>query len=69
MSKIPYLLLRDVDPQTYNRVRKLAKLHRKSLSETVRDLLKRHLAIEHPHLTKQSAFPTPRKAKIKVRRI
>ena len=70
MSTIPYLLIRNVDPTTYNRVRKMAKARRKSLSDTARDLLHRHFVQEAwKDAADQSTSAAARKAKIKVRRI
>ena len=70
MPTIPYLLIRNVDPTTYNRVRKLARARRESLSDTARDLLDRHLSQEAwKDPANRSKIAAVRKAKIKVRRI
>ena len=36
---MPDLLVRDIDPQTYDRLKQTAKEQRKSLSQTARDML------------------------------
>ncbi len=70
MPSIPYLLIRNVDPSTYNRVRKLARARRKSLSDTARSLLHRHLSQEAwKDAADQSKVAAARKAKLEVRRI
>jgi hypothetical protein len=43
-----YFWIRDVDPQTYMRVLKLARARRKSVPETARELLYRYLGMHHP---------------------
>lgn len=66
---IPYLLIRGVDPQTYNRVRKLAAAQRKSISDTARNLLSQHLKVESFRSARDAKTAPARKAKVKVRRI
>ena len=70
MARIPYLLIRNVDPQTYKRLRKLAKAHRKSLAETTSALLHQHFCQQTLDATAdETMIAAARKAKIKVRRV
>lgn len=69
MPSVPYFWIRDVDPQTYIDVLKLARKRKKSVSETARDLLDRYVKTDGSDFTKKSRIAAARKAKIKVRRI
>ena len=68
MPTIPYLLIQDVSPTTHMRVLKLARVRRKSVSDTAHELLSHQLSLESsiPDRPKTAAA---RKAKITVRRI
>jgi len=69
MPSVPYLWIRDIDPQTYIDVLKLARKRKKSVSETARELLDRYLKTDSSDFTKKSPVAAARKTKIKMRRI
>lgn len=66
---MPYLLIRNVDPQTHVRLLKLARARQTSLAEIARDLLGRHLWAQSLRSTKEPRIAAARKTKLKVRRI
>lgn len=68
MPSVPYFWIRDIDPQTYIDVLKLARKHKKSVSETAWVLMDRHVKTDGSDFTKKSRVAAARKAKIKVRR-
>jgi hypothetical protein len=67
MPSAPYLWIRDIDPQTYIDVLKLARKRKKSVSETARKLLDRYVKTDNSGFTKKSRVAAARKTKIKVR--
>ena len=68
MPSVPYLWIRDIDPQTYIDVLKLARKRKKSVSETARELLDRYVKTDSSDFTEKSRVAATRRGKIKVRR-
>jgi hypothetical protein len=57
-----YFWIRDVDPQTYMRVLKMARARKQSVADTARELLQRYLRTDEPSPKK------PRRIAVTARR-
>ena len=68
MRCIPYFWIRDVDSQTYMRVRKVALARNQSVADTARELLYRHLGTDVPDQKKTARYAPARKVRIKARK-
>jgi hypothetical protein len=69
MRRIPYFWIRDVDPQTYMRVLKIARARKQSLADTARELLFRNLRADASEGTSTRRLAAIRKVKVQARRI
>jgi hypothetical protein len=69
MRPIPYFWIRDVDPQTYMRVLKMARARKQSVADTARDLLDRYSRMDGLEQIRTPRFATTRKTRVKLRTI
>jgi hypothetical protein len=52
VPRIPYFWIRDVGPQTYMRVLKIARARKQSVADTARELLDRYVRMDEPNQKK-----------------
>ena len=68
MRRIPYFRIRDVDPQTYMRVLKVARARKESVADTARELLYRYVGTDAPDQKRTARYTPARKVRIKARK-